>query len=508
VSKVRDSVEDLRTVVVEDSSGNVGIGTSTVLGTAAGRGALTLSGSTSSFLNFGTGSTRWGGVYSDATKTVFLSDNLATFEAGNVERMRLDSSGNLLVGTTDAAVGVGNTNTGHSIGAAGYVTHSRTSGVPMFVNRNTNDGNLITLSKDGVEFGNIGTKYGTVYMAGTAGGVLAGDAGLLPGTSSGTLTNGVYDLGGSPYKFKDLHLSGTANVGAGNIHDVGGDISINQGSNGLRINDAASAITATNGGSSNSDATTDLGISNIRFRDLYLSGTAYTGKLRPTTTGVAGAAALTVTTTNTASFIHSQENLSPNMTNGQTNLVVIGKADSAKNSGYVGYRFVSDGSDANSVTLGHWGSNHHLNVLGNGHVLTPNQPAFQFRATVGQTLATGWSKVLYTGNVSQRGGTNFDSTLSRFTAPVSGYYHFSATLSEAETTDIDGTFCFALNGDPGSHKGTVSMPKTGGSYMGRSLSSTTYLGVNDYIEVYRYSTVVTTARNSAWAGTFSGHLLG
>jgi len=86
-----------------DSSGNVGIGTSTILNPAAGRGALTLSGSASSFLNFGTGSTRWGGVYSDATKTVFLSDNIATFEAGNVERMRITSSGNVGIGNTDPA---------------------------------------------------------------------------------------------------------------------------------------------------------------------------------------------------------------------------------------------------------------------------------------------------------------------------------------------------------------------------------------------------------------------
>ena len=83
-----------------DSTGNVGIGTSTILSPAAGRGVLTLSGSASSFLNFGTGSTRWGGVYSDATKTVFLSDNIATFEAGNVERMRILSNGDILMGAS------------------------------------------------------------------------------------------------------------------------------------------------------------------------------------------------------------------------------------------------------------------------------------------------------------------------------------------------------------------------------------------------------------------------
>ena len=212
MSKVRDSVEDLRTVVVEHISGNVGIGTSSPSGTLAldstgdSQSIITTSGNGSSYANLEVGG--YGGSPSIKREITFHT-NAAS--GARSEKVRIDSSGNLLVATTDAAVGVGNTNTGHSIGAAGYAAHSRTSGVPLFVNRNTNDGNLITLNKSGVEVGNIGTKYGTVYMAGTAGGVLAGDAGLLPGTSSGTLTNGVYDLGGSPYKFKDLHLSGTVN---------------------------------------------------------------------------------------------------------------------------------------------------------------------------------------------------------------------------------------------------------------------------------------------------------
>jgi len=160
------------------------------------------------------------------------------------------------------------------------------------------------------------------------------------------------------------------------------------------------------------------------------------------------------------------------------------------------------------ATTGFLGGDEAMRIDSSGRITTPYQPAFQFRAAISQALASGWDKVLYTGNVSQRGGTNFDSTLSRFTAPVSGYYHFSASLAEMIPEDNDGTFSFAFNGDPGSHKGTVTMPATGGNYMGRSLSSTIYLGTNDYIEVYRYSSVATTVRGSHWGGTFSGHLLG
>ena len=141
-----------------------------------------------------------------------------------------------------------------------------------------------------------------------------------------------------------------------------------------------------------------------------------------------------------------------------------------------------------------------------GRVTMPHQPAFNARGTVGQALTAGWDKVEYTVNVYNRGGANFAS--SRFTAPVSGVYHFSASISESASVDYDGTFTFSYNGLTSSHKGCVSMPGDGGNFDGRSLSSTFYMASGDYVEVMRYASVATSTRGSVWDGTFSGHLIG
>jgi hypothetical protein len=69
-----------------------------------------------------------------------------------------------------------------------------------------------------------------------------------------------------------IDSSGKVTIGTGVINpSVGGDIAITQGAIGLRINDAASAISPTTA-TANNDNVIDLGVSNIRWKDLYLGG--------------------------------------------------------------------------------------------------------------------------------------------------------------------------------------------------------------------------------------------
>jgi len=81
----------------------------------------------------------------------------------------------------------------------------------------------------------------------------------------------------SPSFTGNATFAGNVTVGTGIIKpSIGGDIAITQGAIGLRINDAASAISPTTA-TSNNDNAVDLGVSNIRFKDLYLGGSITSG---------------------------------------------------------------------------------------------------------------------------------------------------------------------------------------------------------------------------------------
>lgn len=139
-----------------------------------------------------------------------------------------------------------------------------------------------------------------------------------------------------------------------------------------------------------------------------------------------------------------------------------------------------------------------------------NRPAFRAKAQAGRNeTGTGWAKVIYDNNVYQTGFINyFDSSQSRFTAPVTGWYQFNAQWNADNNGDSDGTFSLALNGSVASNFGTTSMSNTGGSYDGHCVSACTYLAVGDYVELFRYSTVATVYRGNDWQGWFSGFYVG
>jgi hypothetical protein len=154
-----------------DSAGNVGIGTTDP--TSGGTNAL----AKDLVISRGTGVCGMNLIGSEnriwfssnsALAQGFLNYNQASnflgFGTNNTERMRIDSSGNLLVGTTSVGPGAGNTNVGCALnGGDGIVYGSSASGASGRFNRN-GDGELVRCFRSGNQVGNISvTASATAY---------------------------------------------------------------------------------------------------------------------------------------------------------------------------------------------------------------------------------------------------------------------------------------------------------------------------------------------------------
>jgi hypothetical protein len=163
-----------------DSSGNVGIGNSAVSSTirltiydntnggqlalcrdaGIGRGNLF-------FGRFNSGSfqetARIGCVSDTTSPNNGIMDFWTSNSAGtSSERMRIDSSGNLLVGKTTTSL----TTKGVVLEEAGTVTIARSGAILLYVNRLTDDGALVIFRQDNVDEGNISVSGSTVSYNG------------------------------------------------------------------------------------------------------------------------------------------------------------------------------------------------------------------------------------------------------------------------------------------------------------------------------------------------------
>jgi hypothetical protein len=145
-----------------------------------------------------------------------------SFSTNSSEAMRIDSSGNLLVGTTDSIPYNNSAGTSADFGFAvnknfGFTSASAYNNPALLLNRTSTDGAIIDLRKDGSTVGSIGSAQSgdRTYFSGGSYGIASdtSDATIMPCNTTGGGNNGVVSLGKSDARFKDLYLSGGVYLG-------------------------------------------------------------------------------------------------------------------------------------------------------------------------------------------------------------------------------------------------------------------------------------------------------
>jgi hypothetical protein len=125
--------------------------------------------------------------------------------------MRIDSSGNLLVGKASA-----NSNSaGIELHSNDIIKVTRSGGATGYFNRNTNDGNILELAKDGTSVGSIGTSFGDITIGGKSGLRFDTDSSqyVIPYNVTDNAHTTTVDLGTTDRRFKDAYLSGGVYLG-------------------------------------------------------------------------------------------------------------------------------------------------------------------------------------------------------------------------------------------------------------------------------------------------------
>lgn len=192
-----------------DANGNVGIGTDSPVTDLDVRNNISM-GDGTSVTNLSM--TRNSANYISASDAA----GYLVFRTGSsVERVRIDASGNLLVGKTSA----NNTTQGvtfYGAAAPGAASFVRDSGNTLVLNRLTTDGEIVAFRKDGASVGSIGTVNGDMYLGTGDTGLFFSDGAdyIMPyNVSTPGLADGLLDLGRDTNRFKDLYLSGGAYLG-------------------------------------------------------------------------------------------------------------------------------------------------------------------------------------------------------------------------------------------------------------------------------------------------------
>ena len=137
-----------------------------------------------------------------------------------------------------------------------------------------------------------------------------------------------------------------------------------------------------------------------------------------------------------------------------------------------------------------------LRIDSSGYVTKPNNAMFKAVMSASRAQSSsGWVKIQFDDDsTTSKGcfdvGNNFNTSNNRFTAPVTGYYHFGCNQ---RFDSINGNYVrlvFYKNGSAGDgypHGHAIYRDNDGFAYVSLTITGLIQLNANDYVEAWAYS---------------------
>jgi hypothetical protein len=205
INRIDSSAADATAMTI-DSSENVGIGTNSPASSISGSATVLQinDGNVASIALNNTGASTKFEVASVASDALIFSDN-------GTERMRVTSTGDLLVGKSTTAIGTA----GSRFISNGQIQATASGQEPYFANRLSSDGVLFDFRKDGTTVGSIKCRSsgGNLQIDTVQSGIDFGGDGYLP-MRNGSIVDNNLDIGSSSFRYNDAFVTNGVTTGS------------------------------------------------------------------------------------------------------------------------------------------------------------------------------------------------------------------------------------------------------------------------------------------------------